>query len=122
MSCELPKGSEIYSGYFNPQSALGNSFILEVSAATICAILCTIIVIAIRKARSKLGKVVEAMKLLPYTIQYVMSSFTQISGSLEAAAQLFGGSPLYIFRLVTLPLIMKGVLTVWTMTFIISFR
>ena len=38
-----------------------------------------------------------------------MSSFTQISKSLESAAQVFGGSPLYIFRLVTLPLIMKGV-------------
>lgn len=144
--------------------ALGNSLILAVSAATICAILGTIIVIAIRKARSKFGKVVEAMGLLPemlpgivlvigimlfwnqiydiiplyntlgimivayvalflpYTIQYVTSSFTQISDSLESAAQVFGGSPLYIFRRVTLPLIMKGVLTGWTMTFIISFR
>lgn len=144
--------------------ALCNSLILAVSAATICAILGTLIVIAIRKARSKLGKVVEAMGLLPemlpgivlvigimlfwnriydvltlyntlgimivayvalflpYTIQYVTSSFTQISGSLEAAARVFGGSPLYIFRRVTLPLIIKGVLTGWTMTFIISFR
>lgn len=144
--------------------ALGNSFILAISAATICAILGTLIVIAIRKARSKLGKVVEAMGLLPemlpgivlvigimlfwnqiyniiplyntlgimivayvalflpYTIQYVTSSFTQISDSLQSAAQVFGGSPFYIFRRVTLPLIMKGVLTGWTMTFIISFR
>ncbi|MGN0683597.1 MAG: ABC transporter permease [Oscillospiraceae bacterium] len=144
--------------------ALGNSFILAISAATICAVLGTIIVIAIRKAKSKFGKVVEAMGLLPemlpgivlvigimlfwnqiyniiplyntlgimivgyvalflpYTIQYVTSSFTQISGSLEAAARVFGGSPFYIFRRVTLPLIMKGVLTGWTMTFIISFR
>ena len=144
--------------------ALLNSLILAVSAATICAVLGTIIVIAIRKAKSKFGKVVEAMGLLPemlpgivliigimlfwnqiydiiplyntlgimvvayvalflpYTIQYVTSSFTQISGSLESAAQVFGGSPLYIFRRVTLPLIMKGVLTGWTMTFIISFR
>ncbi|MGN0686836.1 MAG: ABC transporter permease [Oscillospiraceae bacterium] len=144
--------------------ALGNSLILAVSAATICAILGTLIVIAIRKARSRFGKVVEAMGLLPemlpgivlvigimlfwnqiydviplyntlgimivayvalflpYTIQYVTSSFTQISDSLESAAQVFGGSPLYIFRRVTLPLIMKGVLTGWTMTFIISFR
>ena len=59
---------------------------------------------------------------LPYTIQYVTSSFTQISNSLESAAQVFGGSPLYIFRRVTLPLIMKAVLTGWTMTFIISFH
>lgn len=144
--------------------ALANSFILAVSAATICAILGTLIVIAIRKSRSRLGKVVEVIGLLPemlpgivlvigimlfwnriygviplyntlgimilayvalflpYTIQYVTSSFTQISGSLEAAAQVFGGSPAYIFRRVTLPLIMKGVFAGWTMTFIIAFR
>ena len=144
--------------------ALLNSLILAVSAATICAILGTIIVIVVRKVRSKLGKVVEVMGLLPemlpgivlvigimlfwnkiynivplyntlgimivayvalflpYTIQYVTSSFTQISDSLESAAKVFGGNPLYIFRRVTLPLIMKGVLTGWMMTFIIAFR
>ena len=144
--------------------ALGNSLILAVSAATICAVLGTLIVIAVRKSRSKLGKVMEVVGLLPemlpgivlvigimlfwnqiysviplyntlgimilayvvlflpYTIQYVTSSFTQISGSLEAAARVFGGSPFYIFRRVTLPLIMKGVFAGWTMTFIISFR
>lgn len=144
--------------------ALGNSLILAVSAATICAVLGTLIVIAVRKSRSKLGKVVEVIGLLPemlpgivlvigimlfwnqiynviplyntlgimilayvvlflpYTVQYVTSSFTQISGSLEAAARVFGGSPVYIFRRVTLPLIMKGVFAGWTMTFIIAFR
>lgn len=59
---------------------------------------------------------------LPYTVQYVTSSFTQISGSLTAAGQVFGGSPFYIFRRITFPLIMKGILTGWMMTFIISFR
>lgn len=144
--------------------ALGNSLILAVSAATICAVLGTLIVIAVRKFRSKFGKVVEVIGLLPemlpgivlvigimlfwnqiynviplyntlgimilayvvlflpYTIQYVTSSFTQISPSLEAAARVFGGSPAYIFRRVTLPLIMKGVFAGWTMTFIIAFR
>lgn len=144
--------------------AIGNSLLLAVSSATICAVLGTLIVIAIRKNRTKAGKAVEVMGLLPemlpgivlvigimlfwnqiynliplyntlgimivayvalflpYTIQYVTSSFTQISGSLEAAARVFGGSPMYIFRRVTLPLIMKGVLTGWTMTFIIAFR
>ena len=144
--------------------ALGNSLILAVSAATICAILGTLVVIAVRKSRSRLGKVVEVIGLLPemlpgivlvigimlfwnqiyniiplyntlgimilayvvlflpYTVQYVTSSFTQISGSLEAAARVFGGSPFYIFRRVTLPLIMKGVFAGWTMTFIIAFR
>ena len=144
--------------------ALGNSLLLAICAATICAMLGTLIVVAIRKCRTKFGKAVEAMGLLPemlpgivlvigimlfwnqiynilplyntlgimivayvalflpYTIQYVTSSFTQISDSLEAAGKVFGGSPLYIFRRVTLPLIIKGVLTGWTMTFIISFR
>lgn len=59
---------------------------------------------------------------LPYTIQYVTSAFTQISKSLQEAGQVFGGSPTYIFRKITLPLILKGVLTGWMMTFIIAFR
>ena len=144
--------------------ALMNSLILAVSAATICAVLGTLIVIAVRRSKSKLGKAVEVIGLLPemlpgivliigimlfwnqiyniiplyntlgimilayvalflpYTVQYVTSSFTQISDSLEAAARVFGGSPMYIFRRVTLPLIMKGVFAGWTMTFIIAFR
>lgn len=145
-------------------NALKNSFFLAVSAASICAILGTVIVIAIRNAKSKFGKVLEAIGLLPemipsivliigimlfwnqiydvlplyntmgimilayvvlflpYTIQYVTSAFTQISNSLMAAGQVFGGSPVYIFRRITLPLIMKGVMTGWMMTFIIAFR
>lgn len=145
-------------------SALGNSLFLAVSAATICAVLGTVLVIAVRNSKSKLRKAVEAIGLLPemipsivliigimlfwnqiynilplyntlgimvlayvvlflpYTIQYVTSAFTQISNSLMAAGQVFGGSPFYIFRRITLPLIMKGVLTGWMMTFIISFR
>lgn len=59
---------------------------------------------------------------LPYTIQYVTSAFTQVSSSLMAAGQVFGGSPWYIFRRITLPLISKGVATGWMMTFIIAFR
>ncbi len=59
---------------------------------------------------------------LPYTVQYVTSSFTQISNSLISAGQVFGGSPFYIFRRITLPLILKGVAAGWMMTFIIAFR
>ena len=33
-----------------------------------------------------------------------------------------GDSPFYIFRRITLPLILKGVATGWMMTFIIAFR
>lgn len=145
-------------------NALKNSLFLAVSSATICAVLGTVVVIAIRKTKSKLGKVLEAVSLLPemipsivliigimlfwnqiydvlplyntmgimilayvvlflpYTVQYVTSAFTQISNSLMAAGQVFGGSPMYIFRRITLPLIMKGVMTGWMMTFIIAFR
>lgn len=145
-------------------SALQNSLFLAVVSATICALLGTLIVIAIRHSKSKAKKIVEAIALLPemipsivliigimlfynqiynvfplyntigilvvayvalflpYTIQYVTSAFTQISDSLMAAGKVFGGSPFYIFRRITLPLIMKGVLTGWMMTFIIAFR
>lgn len=144
--------------------AILNSFILAVCAATICAVLGTLLVIAVRNSKSRLKKAVEAMGMLPemlpsivlvigimlfwnkiyniiplyntfgimilayvvlflpYTIQYVTSSFTQISSSLISAGQVFGGSPFYIFRRITLPLISKGVLTGWMMTFIIAFR
>ena len=144
--------------------ALLNSLILAVSAATICAVLGTIIVLAVRKSKSKLRKAVEAMGLLPemlpgivliigimlfwnqiynviplyntlgimilayvvlflpYTIQYITSSFTQVSDSLMSAGQVFGGSPFYIFRRITLPLILKGITSGWMMTFIIAFR
>ena len=47
---------------------------------------------------------------------------TQISDSLMAAGQVFGGSPVYILRRITLPLIRQGIATGWMMTFIIAFR
>lgn len=145
-------------------SALKNSLVLATSSATICAVLGTLLVLAIRSTKSKFGKVLEAIGLLPemlpgivlvigimlfwnqiyniiplyntmgilvvayvvlflpYTVQYVTSSFSQINSSLMAAGQVFGGSPTYIFRRITLPLISKGIITGWMMTFIISFR
>lgn len=144
--------------------ALKNSLFLAVSAATVCAVLGTLIVTAVRKSKSKIKKIVEVMGLLPemlpgivfvigimlfwnriyrivplyntmgilvvayvclflpYTIQYVTNSYTQISDSLTDAARVFGGKPAYIFSRITMPLIMKGVITGWMMTFIISFR
>lgn len=144
--------------------ALSSSLFLAVSAATICTILGTLIVLTVKNSKSRLRKGIEAMGLLPemlpsivliigimlfwnqiydvlplyntlgimvlayvvlflpYTIQYVTSSFTQVSDSLMAAGQVFGGRPIYIFRRITLPLILKGVMTGWMMTFIIAFR
>lgn len=59
---------------------------------------------------------------LPYTVQYVTSAFTQINDSLIQAGRTFGGSPLYVFRRVTLPMISRGILAGWMMIFIIAFR
>ena len=59
---------------------------------------------------------------LPYTVQYVTSSYSQISPSLVAAGRISGGSPCYVFIHITLPLISRGIMSGWMMTFIIAFR
>ena len=151
-------------------SALLNSAFLGVASATICAVLGTLVVLAVRRGRKGgramrlASKSLEAMGLLPemlpgivlvigimlfwnqiysvlplyntmgilvltyvvlflpYSVQYVSSSFAQVGDSLMAAGRVFGGRPLYIFRRITLPLVMRGVATGWMMTFIIAFR
>ena len=144
--------------------AIGNSIFLAVSSATLCSVLGTIVVSAVRRGKGLLKKLVEGISLLPemlpgivliigimlfwnaiyqviplyntmgimvlayvvlylpYTVQYVTSSFTQINDSLLQAGRTFGGSPFYVFRRVTLPMISKGILTGWMMIFIIAFR
>lgn len=59
---------------------------------------------------------------LPYTVQYVKSSFSQINGLLFQAAQVSGAGPFYTLRRILLPLIMPGMLAGWMMTFTISVR
>ncbi|MBB6024419.1 iron(III) transport system permease protein [Paenibacillus sp. JGP012] len=59
---------------------------------------------------------------LPYTVQYVKSSFTQIDGTLFQAGQVFSGKPLYILRRILVPLILPGMLAGWMMTFTIATR
>jgi len=59
---------------------------------------------------------------LPFTVQSVSTSYAQISDSLVSAGKVFGGRPLYIFRRITLPLLLRGILAGWMMTFIIAFR
>ena len=155
---------ELFTENTKGVSAIKNSLLLATASASICAVLGTVLVLAIRGSDSKLKKIVEAIGLLPemlpsivlvigimlfwnqiynilplyntlgilvlayvvlflpYTVQYVTSSFTQISESPMAAGRVFGGSPFYIFRKITLPLIIKGVATGWMMTFIIAFR
>lgn len=59
---------------------------------------------------------------LPYTVQHVTSAFTQINDSLLQAGRVFGGTPSYVFRRVTLPMISRGIFAGWMMIFIIAFR
>ncbi len=156
--------AELFADNENAVSAMVNSLFLGVTAATLCAVLGTAVVLAVRRARGRMGRLLEAAGLLPemlpgivlviglmlfwngiydvlplyntlgilvvtytalflpYTIQYVTSSFTQISGSLLDAGRVFGGSRFYIFRRITFPLLLKGIAAGWMMTFIISVR
>lgn len=59
---------------------------------------------------------------LPYTVQYVKANVTQLSDNLFEAGRVFGGRAGYIFRRITLPLILPGMLAGWMMTFTISIR
>lgn len=56
---------ELFTDSETALPAIGNSFLLGLLSATICALLGTIIVLTIRSNRSRSGKVLEAMSLLP---------------------------------------------------------
>lgn len=145
-------------------ASIWNSLFLAVSSATICSIVGTAVVVAVRKSKGTLKKTLEGVSLLPemlpsivlvigimlfwnaiyrviplyntigimvlayvvlyipYTVQYVTSAFTQINDSLLQAGRVFGGSPAYVFRHITLPMISRGIFAGWIMIFIISFR
>ena len=145
-------------------SAIGKSLLLAASSATICSVIGTAVVIAVRRSRRPLAKLLEGVSLLPemlpsivlvigimlfwnrvykvlplyntigimvlayvvlylpYTVQYVTSAFTQINGSLPEAGRTFGGTPGYVFRRITLPMISRGIFAGWMMIFIIAFR
>lgn len=57
--------AELFTDSETALPAIGNSFLLGLLSATICAILGTVIVLSIRAGRSRFGKVLEAMSLLP---------------------------------------------------------
>lgn len=65
---------------------------------------------------------VYVILFLPYSIQYVSSALMQIGDTLTEAGRVSGAGQSYTFLHVTLPLIMKGVVQGWMMTFIIVFR
>lgn len=56
---------ELFTDNETALPAIGNSFLLGLLSATICAILGTVIVLSIRAGRSRFAKVLEAMSLLP---------------------------------------------------------
>ena len=145
-------------------SSIWKSLFLAVSSATICSVIGTAVVVAVRRATGFFKKALECVALLPemlpsivlvigimlfwnaiyklvplyntigimvlayvvlyvpYTVQYVTSAFTQINDSLLQAGRVFGGTPGYVFRRVTLPMISRGVFAGWMMIFIIAFR
>ena len=145
-------------------AAVWKSLLLAVSSATICSVLGTAVVAAVRRSKGFFKKALEGVSLLPemlpgivlvigvmlfwnaiykviplyntigimvlayvvlylpYTVQYVTSAFTQINGSLLQAGRVFGGSPGYVFRRITLPMISRGIFAGWMMIFIIAFR
>lgn len=156
-----------YHELLTTPKALGSiwkSLFLAVSSATICSVIGTAVVVAVRRATGFFKKALECVALLPemlpsivlvigimlfwnaiyrlvplyntigimvlayvvlyvpYTVQYVTSAFTQINDSLLQAGRVFGGSPGYVFRRVTLPMISRGVFAGWMMIFIIAFR
>ncbi len=145
-------------------ASIRKSLFLAVSSATICSVIGTAVVIAVRKSKGFLKKTLEGISLLPemlpsivlviglmlfwnaiykviplyntigimvlayvvlylpYTVQYVISAFTQINESLLEAGRTFGGTPAYVFCRVTLPMISRGIFAGWMMIFIIAFR
>lgn len=156
-----------YHELLTTPKALGSiwkSLFLAVSSATICSVIGTAVVVAVRRATGFFKKALECVALLPemlpsivlvigimlfwnaiyklvplyntigimvlayvvlyvpYTVQYVTSAFTQINDSLLQAGRVFGGTPGYVFRRVTLPMISRGVFAGWMMIFIIAFR
>ncbi len=59
---------------------------------------------------------------LPYTIQYVGGILTQMNNHLIQAGRVFGATDFYVKRKILLPLVFRGTLAGWMMTFIICFR
>lgn len=156
--------AELFTENTKGIQAIKNSVILSVSSATLCSGLGTALVLAVRRSKSRLGKVAEGIGLLPemlpaivliigimlfwnriygilplyntlgimilayvvlylpFTVQYVTSSFIQINDNLIQAGRTFGANSGYIFRRITLPMISRGVINGWMMTFIIAFR
>lgn len=60
--------------------------------------------------------------LLPQPVRYATAAFHQIGDNLEAAARVFGASPLIAFRRILLPLIMPSLLASMLLVFAVATR
>ncbi|HIU64256.1 MAG TPA: iron ABC transporter permease [Candidatus Avacidaminococcus intestinavium] len=65
---------------------------------------------------------VYTLMFLPYAYQYTYSGYMQLSNNLFEAARMSGASSLQILQKITLPLLLKSIMTGWMMIFIIVFR
>lgn len=59
---------------------------------------------------------------LPYGITYASSAMYQVSGELEESASVSGAGYFTVFRKITLPLLMPGLLAGWTFIVLLSVR
>ncbi|MFE3574879.1 ABC transporter permease [Lysinibacillus sp. NPDC059133] len=59
---------------------------------------------------------------LPYSVQYIKSSLSQLDSSIFQSAAIFGRSSWAVYRHIIIPLLMQGILAGMMMTFIISMR
>ncbi|MHC6219543.1 ABC transporter permease [Arthrobacter sp. MMS24-S77] len=59
--------------------------------------------------------------VIPYVIRTTLLSLTTMDARCEEAAQTLGASPVVVFRTVTLPLILPGVLSGFVLAFLLTF-
>ncbi|MGV6874810.1 ABC transporter permease [Pseudochelatococcus sp. B33] len=60
--------------------------------------------------------------LLPYTVRYANAAFRQVGDNLEAAARVFGASPLTAFRRILLPLVLPSLIAAMLLVFAVATR
>lgn len=60
--------------------------------------------------------------LLPYPVRYANAAFRQVGDNLEAAARVFGASPLVAFRRILFPLVLPSLLASMLLVFAVATR
>jgi putative spermidine/putrescine transport system permease protein len=65
--------------------------------------------------------IAHVIVILPFALRLVLSAATGLDSAVERAAVSLGASALTVFRRVTLPLILPGIVSGWLLAFITSF-